>query len=223
MTAATRIGFPVALKAQGPDLVHKSDVGGVMLGLQSAAEVEQAWATMKERVGSGMTAAVVQRMAGVGVELIAGVVRDDLFGPLVLFGMGGTMAELIRDRAVRVAPVGESEAMEVVRSLRCSPLLEGYRGAEPVDVAALGDLLVRLGLLARDVPEISELDLNPVIASPGGIVAVDARVRIAPPPPNARSSSPAQEASPHPAPSSASRVRQRKNPALPPTWRTLLA
>jgi len=177
--AADRLGYPVVLKAQGPDIVHKSDVGGVMLGLASAGEVEAAWATMKERVGASMTAAVVQQMAGAGVELIAGVVRDESFGPLVLFGMGGTIAELIRDRALRVAPVGDAEALEVVRSLRCSPLLEGYRGAEPVDVGALADVLVRLGLLAGDVPEIAELDLNPVIASPGGIVAVDARIRVA--------------------------------------------
>ena len=182
--AARRLGYPVALKAQGPDLVHKTDVGGVALGLRSASAVERAWTEMKRRLGLAMTGAVVQRMADVGVELIAGVVRDDTFGPLVVFGMGGTMAELIGDRAVRVAPIAETEAVEVLHSLRCSPLLTGYRGSEPVDVAELADLLVRLGLLARDVPEIAELDLNPVIATPAGIVAVDARVRVAPPPPN---------------------------------------
>ena len=182
--AADRLGYPVALKAQGPELVHKTDIGGVALGLRSGAELERAWTEMKQRVGPGMTGAVVQRMAGTGVELIAGIVRDDTFGPLVLFGMGGTMAELIGDRAVRVAPVAETEAVEVVHSLRCSPLLTGYRGAEPVDVAGLADLLVRLGLFARDVPEVAELDLNPVIATPAGIVVVDARVRIAPSPPN---------------------------------------
>jgi acyl-CoA synthetase (NDP forming) len=181
--AAARLGYPVALKAQGPTLVHKSDVGGVALGLQSPVELETAWTHMVERLGTDMTGAVVQGMAGVGVELIAGVVRDRTFGPLVLFGMGGTMAELIRDRAVRVAPIGETEAIEVVHSLRCSPLLTGYRGAEPVDVAGLADVLVRLGLLARDLPEIAELDLNPVIATPAGVVAVDARVRVTEPVP----------------------------------------
>jgi acyl-CoA synthetase (NDP forming) len=182
--AAGRLGYPVALKAQGAGLVHKTDVGGVALGLRTAAEVERAWAEMKQRLGPDMTGAVVQRMAGIGVELIAGIVRDDTFGPLVLFGMGGTMAELIGDRAVRVAPIAETEAVEVVLSLRCSPLLTGYRGSEPVDVAGLAELLVRLGLLARDVPELAELDLNPVIATAAGVVAVDARVRVTPPPPN---------------------------------------
>ena len=163
--AAQRVGFPVALKAHGPELVHKTDVGGVVLGLRSAAAVERAWTEMKHRLGPAMTGAVVQPMANPGVELIAGIARDDTFGPLVLFGMGGTLAELIGDRAVRVAPITDTEANEVVHSLRCSPLLTGYRGSEPVDTAGLADLLVRLGLLARDVPEVAELDLNPVIAT----------------------------------------------------------
>jgi acyl-CoA synthetase (NDP forming) len=100
----------------------------------------------------------------------------------VLFGMGGTMAELLGDRTVRVAPLSDAEAADAVRSLRGTPLLTGYRGSDPVDVAGLEDLLVRLGLLARDIPELAELDLNPVIASPSGVVAVDARIRIAPSP-----------------------------------------
>jgi len=124
----------------------------------------------------------VQRMAAPGVELIAGVVRDETFGPLLLFGIGGTMAELLGDRTVRVAPLSARDAADAVRSLRATPLLTGYRGSEPVDVAGLEDVLVRLGLLAQDLPELAELDLNPVIASPNGIVAVDARIRIVPSP-----------------------------------------
>ena len=180
--AAVRIGYPVALKAQGPALLHKTEVGGVALGLGSEAAVEQAWAEMKARTGPAMTGGLVQRMARPGVELIAGVVRDETFGPLVLFGMGGTMAELLGDRTVRVAPLSDVEAADAVGSLRCMPLLTGYRGSEPVDLDAVQDLLVRLGLLARDVPEVAELDLNPVIASPEGVVVVDARVRVAPAP-----------------------------------------
>ena len=180
--AATRLGYPVALKAQGPAVLHKTEIGGVALGLDSEKAVQTAWAEMKARAGEAMTSGLVQRMAGTGVELIAGVVRDETFGPLVLFGMGGTMAELVGDRTVRVAPLSDSEAADAVRSLRCTPLLTGYRGSAPVDLDALEDLLVRLGLLARDIPEIAELDLNPVIASPSRVVAVDARVRIVPTP-----------------------------------------
>ncbi|HEX4820403.1 MAG TPA: GNAT family N-acetyltransferase [Acidimicrobiales bacterium] len=178
--AARRLGFPVALKVQGATLLHKTDIGGVALGLTSGRAVEKAWSEMRARAGSEMTGGLVQRMAGTGVELIAGVVRDETFGPLVLFGMGGTMAELLGDRTVRVAPLSDADAADAVRSLRATPLLTGYRGSKPVDVAALEDVLVRLGLLARDIPEVAELDLNPVIASPDGVVAVDARVRIAP-------------------------------------------
>ena len=177
---ARKVGYPVALKADGPDIVHKSDVGGVALGLRSAKAVAKAWQEMASTIGPKMTGALVQPMARPGVELIAGALRDDTFGPLVLFGMGGVTAELLGDRGVRVAPLSDVEAGELVHSLRCAPLLTGYRGAEPVDVDALTDLLVRLSLLARDVPEIRELDLNPVIASRDHVVAVDARVRVAP-------------------------------------------
>jgi acetyl coenzyme A synthetase (ADP forming)-like protein len=178
--AARKVGYPVVLKADGADIVHKSDVGGVALGLRSSSAVAKAWNEMASAIGPKMTGALVQPMAQPGVELIAGAVRDDTFGPLVLFGMGGITAELLGDRGVRVAPLSDLEAGELVHSLRCAPLLTGYRGAEPVDVRSLADLLVRLSLLARDVPEIRELDLNPLIASADGVVAVDARVRVAP-------------------------------------------
>ena len=178
--AARGIGFPVALKADGPDVLHKTDVGGVALGLQSARAVERAWKSMRASVGPAMTGAVVQAMAKPGVELIAGVVRDDTFGPLVLVGLGGTMAELIGDRVIRIAPLTDHEAEEAVRSLRCAPLLTGYRGSPPVDVGGIVDVVVRLGLLARDNPRIRELDCNPLIAGPGGVVVVDARIRVGP-------------------------------------------
>ena len=180
VAAARRCGYPVALKADGPHLLHKSDVGGVALGLRSAKAVTKAWHDMRTTIGPGMTGALVQPMARPGVELIAGIVRDDKFGPLIVFGMGGVTAELLRDRGVRVAPLSDLGARELVQSLRGAPLLTGYRGSDPVDMGALVDLLVRLGLLARDIPQIRELDLNPVIASDGGVVAVDARVRVAP-------------------------------------------
>ncbi len=178
--AARKAGYPVVLKADGPEIVHKSDVGGVALGLRSAKAVTKAWQDMEAALGPAMTGALVQPMAQPGVELIGGIVRDETFGPLIVFGMGGVAAELIRDRGVRVAPISDNEAGELVESLRCAPLLHGYRGAPPVDVDAVEDTLVRLGLLAHTIPEIRELDLNPMIAGPDRVAAVDARVRVAP-------------------------------------------
>jgi acyl-CoA synthetase (NDP forming) len=170
----------VALKVSGPALVHKSDVGGVRLDLRSEAELVAAYDDMGARVGDRMTGGVVQEMADSGVETIVGVVQDPLFGPLVMFGLGGIAAELIGDRAFRILPLTDLDAAELVRSLRSSPLLFGYRGAPPVAVVALEDVLQRIARLAGRVPAIAEVDLNPVIVSPAGAVAVDARVRVAP-------------------------------------------
>ena len=177
--AATRLGYPVALKAAGAAVVHKSDVGGVRLGLRSEDEVVEAYRTMADRVGEAMTGAVVQQMAAPGVETIVGVVQDPLFGPLVMFGLGGVATELLGDRSFRILPLTDLDAAELVRSLRSSPLMFGYRGAPPVAVAALEAVLQRVARLAGSVPEVVELDLNPVIVSPSGAVAVDARVKVA--------------------------------------------
>jgi acyl-CoA synthetase (NDP forming) len=127
-----------------------------------------------------MTGAHVQAMAAPGAEMIAGLVRDPTFGPLIMFGLGGVAAELIGDTALKVAPLTDRDAAELVRGLRSSPLLFGYRGAAPVDTPALEDLLLRLSVLGQQVPELVELDLNPVIARPDSVVAVDWRMRLAP-------------------------------------------
>jgi acyl-CoA synthetase (NDP forming) len=125
-----------------------------------------------------MDGALVQAMAAPGVEMIVGALNDREFGPIVLVGMGGTAAELLRDRVLRIAPIGPIEAGAALRSLRTHELLTGYRGAPAADTEALVDVVVRVGLLAHDVPELAELDLNPVIAGPGGVALVDARARI---------------------------------------------
>ena len=181
VSAADRVGYPVALKAVGP--VHKTESGGVALDLSDAAAVSAAWRAMRARLGAEMTRGIVQPMARPGVETIAGVVQDRLFGPLLLFGLGGTSAELLQDRAVRLVPLTRPDATALVTSLRGSPLLTGYRGSTPVDRTALEDLLLRLSLLAEAVPEIAEIDCNPVVARPEGVEVLDARVRVAPPPP----------------------------------------
>ena len=182
--AAEDLGGRVAIKAIGPGLLHKSDVGAVRLDL-TAAGAERAALDM----GSSLTAAgltpegfLVQRMAPAGPELIVGVVGDPHFGPLVAVGAGGTTAELIGDVQVRLAPVGPREAASMLRELRTFPLLDGFRGAPRADVEAVQDIVTRVAALAAAHPEIVELDCNPVIAGPDGAVIVDARIRLAPAP-----------------------------------------
>jgi acetate---CoA ligase (ADP-forming) len=177
-SAATDVGFPVALKATGPGLLHKSDVGGVHLSLNSGGAVAAAYTDMAGALGDAMDGAVVQPMAHPGVEVIVGFVQDPAFGPLVLFGMGGTAVELLGDHATCRVPVTDVDAREMLLSLRSAPLLTGYRGSVPVDIDSLIDLIMRCGRLAEDLTDLSEADLNPVIAGPSGAIVVDARFRI---------------------------------------------
>ncbi len=177
--AAERLGVPVVLKAAGAAIVHKSDVGGVRLGLRGGAEVGAAYAEMSALIGPQMTGAVLQPVAGPGVEVIVGFVQDPQFGPVVLFGPGGTAVELLGDHRVAVAPLSEPEARELVLGVRASRLLTGYRGSAPVDLEALVDVVLRVSRLAEDLPEVLEADCNPAIATPLGVVVVDARLRVA--------------------------------------------
>ncbi|MFI7642718.1 GNAT family N-acetyltransferase [Nonomuraea sp. NPDC049400] len=174
--AAARVGLPVVLKATGP--VHKSEAGGVRLNLRTLDEVRQAYHDMSARIGPQMTGAIVQRMLPEGVEIIVGGVNYPAFGPLVMVGMGGVMADLLADRAFRVPPV--VDAIDIINELRCAPVLHGYRGSPCVDARALADQVVRISRLLEDLPQVAELDLNPVIVTPGGTAAVDARIRLAP-------------------------------------------
>jgi acyl-CoA synthetase (NDP forming) len=160
--------------------VHKSDVGGVALDLHDEASVTAAFTAMARSVGPSMTGAVVQPMVAAGVELIIGITHDPTFGPLVLFGLGGVTAELLADRALRLVPVTDEDAHQLVRSLRGSQLLFGYRGRPAANVTALEDVLLRVGALADHVQEIVEMDLNPVVASAEGVVVIDVKMRVAP-------------------------------------------
>ena len=179
VAAAKSLGFPVALKAAAPELVHKSDVGGVALDLRDAAAVTTAFDRMATALGAAMGEVTVQQMVPPGVETIVGVTHDPSFGPLVLFGLGGVTAELLGDSTLRIVPITDQDAHDLVRSLRGSPLLFGYRGSPPVAVDALESLLLRVGYLADEIPEIVEMDLNPVIVGPGGVVAVDSKIHLA--------------------------------------------
>ncbi len=179
---ARTLGFPVALKAISPGVVHKSDLGLVRLGLQDEAAVRTAAAELRERAGdAALEGYLVQAMAPPGVEMIAGVVQDPHFGPVVACGAGGVLVELLGDAAVGLTPLAASDAAEMVRSLKIHPLLAGFRGRPPVKIDALEDALLRLGALVTDVPEIAELDLNPIVVHEAGALVVDARVRVAAP------------------------------------------
>jgi acyl-CoA synthetase (NDP forming) len=179
--AAAELGGPVALKAVAPRLVHKTEAHAVRLGLVDAGQVRSAATEMAETVGAAgypVDGFLVQPMVGEGVELLVGVVHDASFGPVIACGAGGTAVELLKDVAVRITPLTDLDAAEMVRSLATFPLLDGYRGAPKVDVAALEDLLLRVGALVEAHPEIAELDCNPVKVLPDGAVVVDARVRV---------------------------------------------
>jgi acyl-CoA synthetase (NDP forming) len=173
----------VALKAVAPGLGHKSDAGGVRLRLRGAEEVTTAAHEMAVRLtaaGHPPTGFTVQRMAPEGVELLAGIVHDPHFGPVVACGAGGVLVELLKDVSVRLTPLTAAEAAAMLRDLKSYPLLIGYRGRPACDTAALEQVLLRVSALADDLPQVAELDCNPVVALPTGAVIVDARVRVTP-------------------------------------------
>ncbi|MDQ2848087.1 MAG: GNAT family N-acetyltransferase [Actinomycetota bacterium] len=176
--AASEFGYPVAIKVAA-GLVHKSDVGGVRLGITSELELRAAFDEVRAAgpLGGGV---LVQPMAATGTELIVGAIQDPQFGPVVMLGAGGVMADMIADRQLRLAPVTAAEAQDMIAGLRTAPLLDGYRGRPPVSRPAVADLLTRVALLAEELPEIAELDLNPVICEGERVLVVDAKVRLAP-------------------------------------------
>ena len=187
--AAAGLGTTVALKALGPDIVHKTDVGAVRLGLEGPDEVIAAAKEMARRIyeaGLTLEGFLVQEMVSGGVEMLVGVAQDPLFGPVVACSAGGTAAELLRDVSVRIAPITDLDASDMVRSLKTFPLLDGYRGAPKADVGALEEVIHRVSTMVEAHPSIAEMDCNPVMVLPHGAVIVDARVRVqeaAPPKP----------------------------------------
>jgi acetyl coenzyme A synthetase (ADP forming)-like protein len=185
--AAGEFSGPVALKALVGGLAHRSDVDAVRLGLRSGAEVRRAASEIRGAItalGHRLDGFVVQPMAPPGVELLVGVAHDPSFGPVIVCGSAGATAELIGDVAARITPLTDADAREMLHALRTFPLLSGYRGSTPCDLAAIEDVLLRLSALVEAHSEVAELDLDPLVASPHGAVVVDARVRLeAPPPP----------------------------------------
>jgi acetyltransferase len=186
-TAAASIGFPVVLKIRSPEITHKSDVGGVALALADAAAVQEAAMAMLARVKAARPEAkidgfLVQRMVRRpdSVELLAGFNADPVFGPAIVFGQGGTAVEVVRDTAIGLPPLNALLARDQMARTRVWRLLQGYRGRPAAAIDAIAEVLIRLGQIAADLPEIRELDINPLIADAEGVVALDARIRVAP-------------------------------------------
>ncbi|MBI2865471.1 MAG: acetate--CoA ligase family protein [Chloroflexi bacterium] len=184
---AKQIGYPVVLKVVSPEILHKSDVGGVVVGLQNDEEVGDAYETILARVRRFMPKAVVwgvevQEMVTSGKETIIGLVKDPQFGHMLMFGLGGIYVEVLKDVSFRITPLTLSDAREMISQIRSYPLLAGVRGEKPVDIDAIVDALLRLSQLAEDFPQISELDINPLrVRERGqGAVAVDCRLAFAP-------------------------------------------
>ena len=184
-SAAKEIGFPVAIKLASRQIVHKTEVAGVYLNVANETAARQAFAEIRDRLSrenkvDAMDGVLVQRMMSDGVELMVGVTLDPSFGPLLAFGLGGIHVEILRDVSFRVTPITDLDAKEMIRSIRGYPLLKGYRGHPPADLPAMEDLLLRVARLVEEVPEISELDMNPVFALPPGqgCLVADARIRV---------------------------------------------
>jgi acyl-CoA synthetase (NDP forming) len=184
---AKQIGFPVALKVLSPDVTHKSDVGGVMLGLESQSQVEAAFKLIKNNLAEKAPAArfegvAVQAMAKPGIEMLAGITHDAAFGSMLVAGLGGVLVEVLKDVVMRPAPIDAPTGREMIEELKGVAILRGVRGAPPADIDAFVDLLVKVSQLAAARPDIREMDLNPVMVYPQGVMAVDARVALNDPP-----------------------------------------
>ena len=178
---AQQIGYPVALKIVSPDVLHKWDVGGVMLDLKSATEVKDAYRKILENVkrhkpDAKIVGVIVQEMVTPSTEVIVGSTKDPQFGPALMFGLGGIFVEILKDVAFRIAPITETDAREMITEVKGYPILKGYRGQPPADIDAIVKILVNTSRLVMDHDEIKELDLNPVMVYEKGAKAVDARI-----------------------------------------------
>ena len=181
ISVSKEMGFPVVLKITSPDIVHKSDSGGVKLGIANATQAGKAYSeimlSIKQRYpGAIIHGLTVQKMAPPGIQVIVGMNKDPQFGPVLMFGLGGILVELLKDVSFRIVPVTKRDAAEMIKEIKGYPLLEGYRGQEPANIDALQDIIVRVSQFVERTPEIKELDLNPIFAYRDKAVSVDARI-----------------------------------------------
>ena len=175
------IGFPVVLKISSVDITHKSDAGGVKVNLKDKAEVENAFdkimTSAREKFPDADIEGIsIQGMAKSGTEIIIGMIKDAQFGPVLMFGLGGILVEVLKDVAFRIVPLEKRDASEMIKEIKGYKLLEGYRGQDPVDIPYLEDMLLKLSAFVDNTPEIKEIDMNPVFAYKDGAVVVDARI-----------------------------------------------
>jgi len=178
---AAKMGFPVVMKIVSPDISHKSDVGGVKLGIQNATQAGKAYSEILASVKkhdrkARIVGVTVQKMARQGLEIIIGMTKDAQFGPVIMFGLGGILVEILKDVSFRIVPLEKRDAAEMITEIKGFPVLKGYRGQEPANVPFLEDLIVKVSDFVEKNPEIKELDLNPVFAYKDGATAVDARI-----------------------------------------------
>ena len=179
---AEKIGYPVVLKIVSPEIIHKSDVGGVVVGLEDSSSVRRAYRAMLSNIeknvpGAEIVGVLVQKMAEKGaVEVIIGGLRDPVFGPAVMFGLGGVFVEVFKDVSFRVAPFDRNEAYEMIREVKAYRILRGYRGQKPRSLEAIVETIMAVQKIMVENPEIKELDLNPVLSYPDRALVVDARV-----------------------------------------------
>jgi len=182
---AEKIGYPVVLKIVSPDIVHKSDVGGVKVNISSESEVRKWFDTITLNVRSKAPTArvvgiLIQEMVPQDLEVIVGSTRDPVFGSVVMFGLGGIFVEVLKDVSLRITPITEYDAEEMIREIKAASILQGYRGMPPRDKKAIVDLIIKVGKLMDEVPEVTDVDLNPVMVFPEGKGAkvADARILI---------------------------------------------
>jgi acetate---CoA ligase (ADP-forming) subunit beta len=178
---AEGMGYPVVLKVVSPDIAHKSDVGGVKLNLQDKDAVAEAFdaimsSARKAEPGAKILGVSVQQMARPGTEVIVGMTTDPQFGPVMMFGLGGIMVEVLKDVSFRLVPLEEKDAAQMITEIKGRPVLEGVRGQPPADIEALKSAILKVSRFVEQNPEIRELDLNPVFAYSDGAIAVDARI-----------------------------------------------
>ena len=181
VSMSRKIGFPVVLKIISPDVVHKTDSGGVKLSLKNVSEVKKAYHEILEAVGKQYPDAVihgisVQKMVRPGTEVIVGTSKDPQFGPVIMFGLGGIFVEILKDVSFRIVPVNRKDAQEMTEEIKGYALLRGYRGKEPANIPALVEIILRVSNFIHENPQIKELELNPVFAYEDRALAVDARI-----------------------------------------------
>ena len=184
VSLSEEMGYPVVLKISSVDITHKSDAGGVKVNINDKAEVEKAFDDIMTSCKAGYPDAniegiAVQPMAKAGTEIIMGMIQDSQFGPVLMFGLGGVLVEILKDVAFRVVPLQERDAKEMIEEIKGYKLLEGYRGSEPVDISFLEQTIMKLSEFVDSTPEIAELDMNPVFAYSNGAMVVDARIVLA--------------------------------------------